>query len=148
MDVSIRDQTCLAVFYGVFLGTDVSAGPKAVTGWEPGAVAPALVLERLRNDSAQGEHWGVYRLEWRSSHGVSSIALIHRPSVWGKWTFDGATASPENAGLFDLTQRTFAPPPLSAAVEDERRALADYYGPALLAPLRWQALALVHRKHV
>jgi hypothetical protein len=148
MDVSIRDQTSLAVFYGVFLGTDLSAGPKPGTGWEPGALAPASVLERLRSDSAQGEHWGVYRLAWRSSLGVSSIALIHRASVWGQWTFDEANATPQNAGLFDLTQRTFAPPPLSAAVEDDRRALSEYYGQALLAPPRWHALALVHRKHV
>lgn len=120
----------LAIFHGLFLRghEDLHAIGEA-EGWPEGAA------------------WGVYRLRsLRADEDEVALALIHKPSALGDWTFEMGWARPTHDAHFTLQSVTMDPPHGSdQAQADELRSLIEVYGPALASPRQWHAVALVER---
>lgn len=141
----VRDQTKLAIFYGVLLGTDTSA---------------YVELECLESLSPQQRErwadaplpnvgpWGVYWVGYRSGAvALPSLILVHRPSAIGAWWFDEEHAGVENTGHLSLAPNMLLSPALSAQDDAALSQLEAALGLEVRARLGWQALSIVDLKH-
>jgi hypothetical protein len=153
--LSVRDQTRLCVFYGVYLGVEHGRYPELTSMESLGEE----VLQRF-NAAPDAQFWSLLRFDCsRSGYvNVPSWGLVltpprdlHResaPGLLGTWSVDGRSASAENAGVMTLTAALLASPTVSAEAEAERAALAqELQHDGLLGPLGWHAISGVALKH-
>ncbi|UQA57863.1 hypothetical protein [Polyangium aurulentum] len=155
-ELSVRDQSVLAVFFGVYLGVDTRRWPKLTSG-----ESLALdVLEQFERGPFGGQHWSLLRFgAYRSAAAaIEPWGLVlttldaqgrrdDDPALPGSWWIDGNVAVPRNAGVMRVSAATFAPLVVSAAAEQEREALAAELGTPLRGPVGWHVLSLVNLKH-
>lgn len=153
--LSVRNQTTVCPFFGVYLGVDTRHQP-ALSSAES---LPAEVLDRFANGPVGGAHWSLLQFgAYRSTVPVSAWALVRTsldaqgqrqddPALPGVWMIDGNVATPENHGIMVVTPQMGAPLPISAEAEAERRDLAAALDERLHGPVAWHVMALIDLKH-
>ena len=144
--LSVRDQTVLALFYGVVVGTDTRALPE-LNSSESLRVGEVERLEQSK-PWPETDGWGLYWLgAYRSAAApLRVLAFVYRPSVVGAWHFDDDRAYPTNNG-HERTAEALGSVTYTDEVRAELDHLAGLLGLRGQAPT-WNALALVHLKHV
>jgi hypothetical protein len=153
--LSVRDQTQLCVFFGVYLGVDTRRYPE-LSSQES---IPDDVLHRFEHGPVGGHFWSLLRFAAsRSTTPIWSWALVltavehdditNDPALPGTWWIDGNSATPRNHGVMTLTPAMVAPLVVSLEAETERAALAAELGhDGLLGPVAWHAISVIDLKH-
>lgn len=143
-----RDQTHLAIFYGVLLGVDTLDTPELICADSITATQHARWSTFDPLLQHQFDHWGVYSIGYLSGHApIRAFALIHLPSALGKWTFDERWAYVVESWHLPLTTSQLEPPVSSSEANAELETLVHTLGEELLATPSWHAVALVDLKH-